>query len=227
MTDVEKAIKEIQYQLKGETLDKIASKIGYSRPHLTKVKNGTLADSSDSILKLLRLHYSSILQNVPHETPYHKNRLLLKNNSFIRFEDLAGDGIFKPIPFYNINVSAGDVIFLDDGTIEDREPDDYMFIPKYVDADIAFPTYGHSMYPEISNGDKVAYKFLKDWSFFNYGMKYMIVTNEQRMVKYIKRHAKKEYLLLESRNPDYQPIDMPINSIRYILQVRYIGKIEM
>lgn len=134
---------------------------------------------------------------------------------------------FKSVPFYNINVSAGDVVFLDDGMLENREPDDLMFIPKNIDADIAFPTYGHSMYPEISNGDRVAYKIIKDWSFFNYGMKYLIITNEQRMVKYLKRHPKEGYVLLESRNKDFEPIDMPISSIRAILQVRYIGKIEM
>ncbi|RRJ91564.1 XRE family transcriptional regulator [Paenimyroides tangerinum] len=135
--------------------------------------------------------------------------------------------LFKAVPFYNINVSAGDVVFLDDGFLENREPDDLMFIPKNIDADIAFPTYGHSMYPEISNGDRVAYKVIKDWSFFNYGMKYLIITAEQRMVKYLKKHEKEGYVLLESRNKDFEPIDMPISSIRAILQVRYIGKIEM
>lgn len=135
--------------------------------------------------------------------------------------------LFKPIPYYNINVSAGNVTFLDDGLLENQTPDDFMFVPKNIDADIAFPTFGHSMYPEISNGDRVAYKLIKDWSFFNYGMKYLIITDEQRMVKYLKKHTKEGYVLLESRNEDYEPIDMPINSIRAILQVRYIGKIEM
>lgn len=135
--------------------------------------------------------------------------------------------LFKPIPYYNINVSAGNVTFLDDGLLENQTPDDFMFVPKNIDADIAFPTFGHSMYPEISNGDRVAYKLIKDWSFFNYGMKYLIITDEQRMVKYLKKHTKEGYVLLESRNEDYEPIDMPISSIRAILQVRYIGKIEM
>lgn len=135
--------------------------------------------------------------------------------------------LFKPIPYYNINVSAGNVTFLDDGLLENQNPDDFMFVPKNIDADIAFPTFGHSMYPEISNGDRVAYKLIKDWSFFNYGMKYLIITDEQRMVKYLKKHEKEGYVLLESRNKEFQPIDMPISSIRAILQVRYIGKIEM
>jgi len=135
--------------------------------------------------------------------------------------------MFKPVPYYNINVSAGSVNFLDNGLIEGQKPDDYLFIPSNIDADIALPTFGHSMYPEISNGDRVAYKFIKDWSFFNYGMKYMIVTDEQRMVKYIKRSKTEGHILLTSRNEDYEDIEMPVESIRAILQVRYICKTEM
>lgn len=135
--------------------------------------------------------------------------------------------LFKKIPFYDINVSAGDIVFMDNGMLKGQTPDDYLHIPINVDADIAFPTFGHSMYPEISNGDRVAYKFIKDWSFFNYGMKYLIVTDEQRMVKYLKRSTIVENVLLTSRNEDYEDIEMPVNSIRSILQVRYICKIEM
>lgn len=134
---------------------------------------------------------------------------------------------YKAIPFFQLNVSAGNVHFLDNGLLKGTEPDGYMFIPRHIDADIAFPTYGHSMHPDISNGDVVAYKVLKDMSFFNYGMKYLVVTDEQRMVKYIKPHAKQGYILLESKNPEFGPIDLPVKSIRHLLQVRYIGKTEM
>lgn len=150
---------------------------------------------------------------------------LIANEEIERYN--VKNKLFKSIPFYNLNVSAGDIIFMDNGLLENQQPDDYLFIPLNVDADLAFPTFGHSMYPEICNGDKVAYKFIKDWTFFNYGMKYLIVTDEQRMVKYIKKHPKEGYILLESRNDDYEPIDMPISSIRAILQVRYVLKIEM
>ncbi len=137
------------------------------------------------------------------------------------------ESLFKPIPFYNLNVSAGDIAFLDNGLLKNQIPDDYLHVPKNVDADIAFPTFGHSMYPEISNGDRVAYKFIKDWSFFNYGMKYLIVTDEQRMVKYLKQSKIKGNVLLTSRNEDYEDIEIPVKSIRSILQVRYICKVEM
>ncbi|WP_051590653.1 S24 family peptidase [Flavobacterium daejeonense] len=114
-----------------------------------------------------------------------------------------------------------------EGDVQSLVPGDYIHVPVSVDCDIAFPTFGHSMYPEISNGDKVGYKFIKDWSFFNYGMKYLIVTEEQRMVKYLKRSTIEGNVLLTSRNEDYEDIEMPVSSIRSILQVRYICKTEM
>lgn len=163
---------------------------------------------------------------------YKLNSKINKSNIFKHSEpqtalNLSKNEIYKAIPFFKINVSAGNISFLDNGLIEGQSPDGYMFIPQNIDADIAFPTYGHSMHPEISNGDIVAYKLLKDISFYNYGMKYLIVTEEQRMVKYLKKHKKEGYVLLESKNPDYGSIDMPMGSIRYLLQVRYIGKTEM
>lgn len=148
-------------------------------------------------------------------------------NEFNEIENQNENEIFKTIPFYDINVSAGDMTFLDNGLLKGAQPDGFMFIPRHIDADIAFPTYGHSMHPDISNGDVVAYKLLKDLSFFNYGMKYLVITNEQRMVKYIKPSEKPGYIRLESKNPDFGAIELPAKSIRNLLQVRYIGKTEM
>ena len=164
---------------------------------------------------------------------YKNNRIASKNTSILTSGNtrsalsLKDNEHYKAIPFFQLNVSAGNVHFLDNGLLKGTEPDGYMFIPRHIDADIAFPTYGHSMHPDISNGDVVAYKVLKDMSFFNYGMKYLVVTDEQRMVKYIKPHAKQGYILLESKNPEFGPIDLPVKSIRHLLQVRYIGKTEM
>lgn len=203
---------------KGYTPTEIALKTEFDRGNISKILNRKLSPS-DKFLDKFEEVYSIDLNKI--ETSVYTNVTRIGGRNYSETD------LFKPVPFYNINVSAGDVVFLDDGMLEGKEPDDLMFIPKNIDADIAFPTYGHSMYPEISNGDRVAYKIIKDWSFFNYGMKYLIITNEQRMVKYLKRHEKEGFVLLESRNKDFEPIDMPISSIRAILQVRYIGKIEM
>ncbi len=222
MDNKEKRIQGFYYFVDKQELTPILinEKTNYDKGNLSKILNKKLKPSK-SLLDSFEDSYGVDLVSF-----FDKNVKSVKNvtNASLTQFDSA---YFKSVPFYNINVSAGDVVFLDDGFLENREPDDLMFIPKNIDADIAFPTYGHSMYPEISNGDRVAYKVIKDWSFFNYGMKYLIITAEQRMVKYLKKHEKEGYVLLESRNKDFEPIDMPISSIRAILQVRYIGKIEM
>lgn len=203
---------------KGLTIKAFENSINASNGYVNSISKGIGKEYLEIIrekypdLDLEKLLYSDKIENLEKKD---SKTALFKND------------LFKSIPFYDINVSAGDIVFLDDGLLKDKEPDDWFDIPKSVDADIAFPTYGHSMSPVITNGDRVAYKFITDWSFFNYGMKYMIVTDEQRMVKYLRRHDKEGFILLESENPEYDPIDMPISSVRNILQVRYIGKIEM
>ena len=197
------------------TQDQLASKLNLARKTISLYENTEVPnDRIDEVLS-----YFNTLDKENVTNCYNKDFKI--ENSKVKNE------LFKSIPFYDINVSAGNIIFLDDGLLKDKEPDDWFDIPKSVDADVAFPTYGHSMSPVITNGDRVAYKFITDWSFFNYGMKYMIVTDEQRMVKYLRKHDKEGYILLESENSEYDPIDMPISSVRNILQVRYIGKIEM
>lgn len=203
-------ISEIKFKNK-LTQAQIAESLEVKSTYLSDMINGRVP-VSDSILNKIYELYSYTKQKTNSEK---LNTFPIKNN------------LFKSIPFYDVNVSAGDIVFLDGGLLKDKEPDDWFDIPKSVDADVAFPTYGHSMSPVIANGDRVAYKFITDWSFFNYGMKYMIVTDEQRMVKYLRKHEKEGFILLESENPEYDPIDMPISSVRNILQVRYIGKIEM
>ncbi len=165
----------------------------------------------------------------------YKAKLLSENfesvtkNPVIKKQPLAENAVlrFKPIPYYDIDFSTNEVVFSEQGLIENQEPDDYFYIPNNIDADFAFPNYGHTMHPEISNGDTVAYKYIRDSSFFSYGLKHLIVTSEQRMLRYLNRHNQKGMLLLETKSPDFAAIDMPIKSIKHILQVRYIGKIEM
>lgn len=171
--------------------------------------------------------YIDKLNDYKHNSIASKNTSILTSGNTRSALSLKDNEHYRAIPFFQLNVSAGNVHFLDNGLLKGTEPDGYMFIPRHIDADIAFPTYGHSMHPDISNGDVVAYKILKDMSFFNYGMKYLVVTDEQRMVKFINPHKKPGYLLLESKNPEFGPIDLPVKSIRHLLQVRYIGKTEM
>ena len=135
--------------------------------------------------------------------------------------------IFRKVAFYDTNISAGNVEFLANGQIKGLIPDYYLHVPVNVDADISFPVFGSAMFPEINNGDRVALKIINDWSFFNYGMKYMIITNEQSMIRYLKKSQIKGNVLLTSKNDEFEDIEIPVKSIKSILQVRYICKLEI
>jgi phage repressor protein C with HTH and peptisase S24 domain len=214
----------------GERIDLLRRKSNLSYSALADVVGGITGDGMRKSItrdSVSLLHINTMCEKLGWDRNYILNGG--ENNSMVMEpnDSYYKNSLFKAVPYYDINVSAGSVNFLDNGLIEGQKPDDYLFIPSNIDADISLPTFGHSMYPEISNGDKVAYKFIKDWTFFNFGMKYLIVTDEQRMVKYLKKSSIKGNVLLTSRNEDYEDIEMPVDSIRAILQVRYICKIEM
>ena len=144
---------------KGLTIKAFENSINASNGYVNSISKGIGKEYLEIIrekypdLDLEKLLYSDKIENLEKKD---SKTALFKND------------LFKSIPFYDINVSAGDIVFLDGGLLKDKEPDDWFDIPKSVDADIAFPTYGHSMSPVITNGDRVAYKFITDWSFFNY-----------------------------------------------------------
>ena len=131
--------------------------------------------------------------------------------------DLAG------IPYYDIDISAGDIAFWND---QARLPAGYVQVPG-LEADFVVPIHGHSMNPEISSGDWVAVKQINDLSFFHYGVKHVIVTAEQRMLKYIRKHEDPEKLLLTSRNEDFDDIDLPIQAIQGLFMVVQVLKREV
>lgn len=204
---------------------KLAEMLGITYPYLFKVLNQDKPVSENLFTKFAEVFFNG---NMSLKDMSGKAIAGEKALSVIEMEDGASKGLFfKKIPFYNLNVSAGDIVFLDNGLIQGHPPDDFLFIPVNIDADIALPVYGDSMYPKISNGDRIAVKLLKDKSFYNFGMKYLIITDEQRMVKYLRKHKDPQFVSLESENPKYDPIDMPMDSIKALFQVRYIGKTEM
>lgn len=134
---------------------------------------------------------------------------------------------FKSIPYYDINIMSDKITFNEDGSLKDVNPDDLVFIPNNIDADFLLTYYGNAMAPIISNGDKVAYKMIKDWSFFNYGLKHMIITEEQVLLRYLKKSQTEGNVLLVSENSDFENIELPIKSIKKIYQARYVLKVEM
>lgn len=101
-------------------------------------------------------------------------------------------------------------------------PDYLIDFQKYNDADCWCNVTGHSMEPEINNGDIIALKEVKEWQMFlPFGEVYGIVTNEHRTIKRVTASDKDGFLKLvpTNRNPEYQPQDIPMSIILKIFRV--------
>lgn len=92
---------------------------------------------------------------------------------------------------------------------------------------IIFAT-GDSMLPLIASGDRVVIRKIESWDYFNYGQVYLIITNEYRLIKRVRRHPKdaENLILLRSENPNYDDIDLPKREIIHLFIVENILSIK-
>lgn len=95
------------------------------------------------------------------------------------------------------------------------------------DSKIIFAT-GDSMLPLIASGDRVVIRKIESWDYFNYGQVYLIITNEYRFIKRVRRHPEdsKNLILLRSENPEYDDIDLPKREIIHLFIVENILSIK-
>lgn len=127
----------------------------------------------------------------------------------------------KGIPYYDIDATAGDVaVFEEDHEVVNR----HFVIPNFNDCDFAINVSGHSMYPKINNGDIILCKRLHDLEVVPLGEIYLIITDEQRLIKYIRKADTRDHYLLVSENPKFDPFEIHRSKIRQLYLVK--GRIE-
>lgn len=92
---------------------------------------------------------------------------------------------------------------------------------------IIFAT-GDSMKPLIFSGDRIVVRKIESWSYFNYGQVYLIVTEEYRLIKRIRRHSSDEenLIILRSENADFDDIILPRKEIVHLYLVENILAIK-
>lgn len=92
---------------------------------------------------------------------------------------------------------------------------------------IIFAT-GDSMQPLIYSGDRIVIRKIESWSYFNYGQVYLIITEEYRFIKRIRRHSSDEenLIILRSENADFDDIILPRKEIIHLYLVENILAIK-
>lgn len=127
---------------------------------------------------------------------------------------------YKGAPYYNVDFIGGFDLVLNDQTIN---PDYYINFEPYNKPGVVWCNItGHSMEPELSNGDYIALKEMTDpVQYLPYGEIYAIVTESYRTVKRIGKADQKDFIRLipTNKSPEYSPQDIPISMIQKVYAV--------
>lgn len=126
---------------------------------------------------------------------------------------------FKGSPYYNVDFIGGFDLLINDQTIN---PDFYINYPPYNKEGVVWVNLtGHSMEPELSNGDIIALKPLTTpIEYLPTGEIYAIVTEDYRTVKRIQLSERSGYIRLVPSNLEkFQEQEIPVAMITKIYAV--------
>ena len=121
-------------------------------------------------------------------------------------------------PYYNVDFIGGFDLLLNDQTVN---PDFYINYPPYNKEGVVWVNLtGHSMEPELSNGDIIALKPMNTpIEYLPTGEIYAIITEEYRTVKRVRLSDRSGYVRLIPSNSSFQEQEIPIEMITKVYAV--------
>lgn len=101
---------------------------------------------------------------------------------------------------------------------------EFISIPGFKDANYFVNVRGSSMYPKYVPGEIIAIKLVNDMNEIQYGQAYVVITKENRVLKYVRKPKNGNgNLILASANSDYDPYEIERGKIKAMFLV--LGKI--
>lgn len=196
----ERLIKFIKSQ--NMTNKKFENSISVSNGFVGNISKGIGAD---------KLHKISLIY--PH---LNVDWLLYGEGSMLK-EDLPVINYSVGTPYYDVDFMLG----FDQLYAPSSESPEYLInIPRYNKATLWCNASGHSMEPEINNGDIVALQKIDDIRFLPFGEIYAIITtNDMRTIKRIGRGDTPDTYKLIPTNNNFPAQDIPIDMILHVYKV--------
>jgi phage repressor protein C with HTH and peptisase S24 domain len=128
-------------------------------------------------------------------------------------------------PVYDIDVTAGDkelsTMFTVDRVLG------YLNMPSIDPNHPLVRVSGNSMAPEISNGSYVQIRPVSELAPIFWGSKYVVVMEDYRLVKILRRHADRNKVILHSVNPDYDDMEVDRLDIKKLYIVEAVFNYEI
>lgn len=149
------------------------------------------------------------------------NGSMLKHDTPIQSSAISEEPKKGSIPYYdNLPVSAGQQDLASSGNNE--VPSGWINIPG-VSAEGLFPVVGCSMKPEINPGDVVGLSAVNRWDIVDPDKIYMIVTNDDRMIKHLATDDDDREILW-CISPNYNKFSIRKEEIKFIYRVTFHGR---
>ena len=128
----------------------------------------------------------------------------------------------KGTPVYDIDVTAGAVpramMFTDDQIMG------WIDLPEMAEmaGSRIVKVNGDSMKPVICSGDYVALRELTNMQYIYWGQIYVVLLDDFRMIKYVRKNADPRLVTLRSANPEYDDMEILRADIRELMLVQTI-----
>ena len=209
-------IKFLMHELHYKQVE-FAQKIGVDTSNLSKYLNGRLPVSSALVSRIVvNLGVSKQWLEEGTDLPFAKQ---VTPPTVVTPEHptlLAEQGT----PVYDLDVTAGSVprsrMFAEDQIVG------WINLPD-VGADCRIvKVSGDSMKPVICNGDYIAIRELTSMQYIYWGQIYVVMLDDFRLLKYVRRHENPDMVTLRSANKEYDDMDIPRSAIREMMLVQQI-----
>jgi phage repressor protein C with HTH and peptisase S24 domain len=129
------------------------------------------------------------------------------------------------LPLYDIDVAAGLTERSRDYT--DEAVEGHVALPGFNPNWVMLRAKGDSMEPVIADGALLAILPYDESSSPTWGQIYVVVTENRRVVKYVRRHKDSAKIILKSANPDYDPMEVDCSTVVALYPVKAIVNIKI
>lgn len=218
--DIAARVKYLMKEMRYKQVE-FAERIGVDASNLSKYLNGHLPISDGLINRIVvNLGVSKQWLEDGSDLPFAKPQIIANQVSLKPGEISGGLGT-NGVPVYDIDVTAGtmprSLMFTDEQIVG------HIDLPDLVNQNCRIVRVsGDSMYPVIQPGDYLAVKELTNMQQIFWGQIYVILLDDYRLVKYVRRNPDPNMVTLRSANQAYDDMDIYRTDIREMMFVQSI-----
>ena len=196
-----------------KTQQQFASLLGIDGPNLSRILNGRTPFSDAMINRIvvnLGVSKEWLLKGagIPFPRNIERDIDIFENDSNAKSLTHRSEGA----PVYDVDVTAG-YIELSREFTNDRIIG-YLDMPNVNPNNYIVRVSGDSMLPQIPNGSYISIRPLSDNGPIFWGQTYLVVLDDYRMVKILRRHPDPDKVILHSLNPEFDDMEIKRSDIK-------------